>query len=335
LNENHLGVDGARAMQPGIRLHQTLLILALNGCRLGDDGISSIVDALVEGNNSTIKEVCLSNNGITSRGLPHMTRLLQHVPSATCIMFDSNPGMFDDVINSRLFFNTLRNTTVKDLSFKFCRLPGQAVVSLFQAAATNKKLQDLYVYDNEQLEGDDLTSLLEFIPKMENLLRLSINLDFTNPAVLSAFHLNTSIHYLFDENDEQIDDGRGPVADIGERNTRLFYASLLLDDDDDEPWGGVWANAMEQLTRDETGATAVYKIMQEQLVMWWTPTTTKPASTTTTNTAAAAVVTAAAVSTATSSSNAVVTVKRELTANDCPSVTNDNEEPKQKHPRLL
>lgn len=44
------------------------------------------------------------------------------------------------------------------------------------------------------------------------------------------------------------------------------------------PWGGVKANGIEQLTRDNTGATAAYKIMHQKLVMWWAPLTPPPAA---------------------------------------------------------
>jgi Ran GTPase-activating protein (RanGAP) involved in mRNA processing and transport len=40
-----LGVQGALALQPGIRANQNLKTLELNDCHLGDKGVAFIVDA--------------------------------------------------------------------------------------------------------------------------------------------------------------------------------------------------------------------------------------------------------------------------------------------------
>ena len=71
-----LGAQIARALQPGILGNQTLLQSSLRGYRLGDEGLSVIVDAIFEGN-TTISELGLNNSMITAAGLRHMTRLQQ------------------------------------------------------------------------------------------------------------------------------------------------------------------------------------------------------------------------------------------------------------------
>lgn len=43
---HRLGVEAARALQPGIRVNQTVGPLYVAYCDLGDDGISLIADAL-------------------------------------------------------------------------------------------------------------------------------------------------------------------------------------------------------------------------------------------------------------------------------------------------
>jgi hypothetical protein len=61
-----------------------LLLLSLHDCRLGDKGLSVIVDAILEVN-TTISELGFIGNGMTSGGLCHVTRLLQQRPSSALL----------------------------------------------------------------------------------------------------------------------------------------------------------------------------------------------------------------------------------------------------------
>jgi hypothetical protein len=45
-----LGVEGAIALQPAIRANQTVEKLVLHRCNLGNEGLSVIADAILEGN---------------------------------------------------------------------------------------------------------------------------------------------------------------------------------------------------------------------------------------------------------------------------------------------
>jgi hypothetical protein len=75
----------------------------------------------------------------------------------------------------------------------------ERTIALFQTAVVRKKLLGLCVYDSVRLNGVDLERLVEMIPTIRIIFTLSINLDFTDQAVLSAFRLNTSIEYLDSE----------------------------------------------------------------------------------------------------------------------------------------
>jgi Leucine Rich repeat len=292
-----LGVEGARAMQPGIRGNRTLQHLSLQDCKLGDEGVSVIVDAILEAN-TPISTLGLNGNSITARGLRHMTRLLQTQPSSAVvsIQLDNNPGMFNNEEATGLFLNALRNTKMMFLSLNFCRLSFQAFMALFETASMIKTLLVLHVYDHVRLKGADRERQLEHIPTLRNISLLAINLDFANQAVLAAFHLNTSIRRLYDDDvcrrernfyPRRIVDG--PVFEILKRNRRLRNARRLLRlfrittttaaaASIPPLLEGLWAKAIEQLTLDKTGATAVYEIMQEKLIEWCAPMATRPAA---------------------------------------------------------
>jgi Leucine Rich repeat len=61
----------------GLDVNRTLKVLDLGRCDLRDDGIRIIADALVVGKNTTMDVLCVHYNGISSNGLPHITRILQ------------------------------------------------------------------------------------------------------------------------------------------------------------------------------------------------------------------------------------------------------------------
>jgi hypothetical protein len=218
------------------------------------------------------------SSALTSNGLPHLTRLLERESwSKVNIYLKSNPGLFDNAENTSLFRSAVSHTTkLHYLQLSFCQLPGHAMISLFQAVSNSRSLRHLSVYDNVRLQGHDLERLLEIIPTMHYLFDLHVNLDFENESVLSSFHWNTSLWCLYSgSNMEEMMHGHVLFGTL-DRNRRLRDANELLQQEPRcmIPWGGIWAHGIEQLTHDNnTGATAVYKIMREKLVMWWAPPT--------------------------------------------------------------
>jgi Leucine Rich repeat len=97
LSGNALGENGARALAPGLAANNTLEILRLDYCQVGDDGIHAIVNSLVvvgvkrskwdvakkngKKDVSGLKVLTLHSNGFTSSALPDLTRLLNHKES--------------------------------------------------------------------------------------------------------------------------------------------------------------------------------------------------------------------------------------------------------------
>jgi hypothetical protein len=302
-NSNRLGVEGARALEPGLGANQTLQHFALTKCDLGDDGLSIIVDALAPRNHPIIL-IELSHNGFTStRGLPHVTRLIQLRP-LYFIHLDLNPGLFDNPDNVAPFLVALQQDShVRQLRVNFCRLPGSVVVALLQVLSRRAVSINLFVYDDDQVHGVDLDRLLEGIAGMRNVKELYINLDFRNERVLSALRRNASLcrmgvraagisHVVWEEITS------GPVFDIMTRNKFLSWANNLLASESSSltipmPRGN-WSNVIARLylvdnTRNNnnndhinnndnsrtrryeytTGATAVYTIMQNRLATWF------------------------------------------------------------------
>lgn len=267
-----LGPQGLSILSSGLQANETLKSLVLDDCELGDHGASLIANAIH--GSSNVEKLHLTNNGITSNGLPHVTRLLEH-DSLGFISIDQNPGLFDNEMNSSAFASGLsRIAKLKVLSAPSCQMPAHAVISLFMALTINTTLAELDVYDHTRLHGQDLERLLEMIPKLKAPSYLRINLDVTDTSVLSSLHWNTSILRLsVDEDGSVVTDG--PAFGIMHRNRRLSKASVLLKRESRggviPPWGGLWAKGIERLTDDPVGATAAYKILHEKLVMWWAP----------------------------------------------------------------
>jgi hypothetical protein len=111
--------------------------------------------------------------------------------------------------------------------------------------------------------------LLDIIPQMQHLNTLYVNLDFTSESVWSSLYRNSSILYLYSGEDGDIIT-TDAAANLLERNGRLLKADELLDSEfqGTTPLDGVWAKAIERLTIDDSGTTAVNNILREKLVVW-------------------------------------------------------------------
>lgn len=269
-----LGAQGARALQASLGTNQILQALLLRKCRLGDEGTAAIASALKE--NNTIQVLSLENNHITSNSLPHVARLLQH-ESLQLLILDQNPQLFSSNENMALFSNALScHNKLKILSMNLCQLPSHVLTALFFSAALDTtSLSELNAYDLDQIGGQTLEQLLKIIPMMSSLRRLHINLDFTNESVQSSFHRNTSITHLYTglNRDKIRHYNVKPLLRILKRNQKLHNANELLHDVPSQSNipKGIWVKGLQCLAHDNTGATAVYKIMRAKLVMWWAP----------------------------------------------------------------
>jgi hypothetical protein len=225
------------------------------------------------------------------------------------LRLNDNPGLFADPASSHAFCRALQNTrNLEWLHLNSCQLPGPVVLALFQlflvnhnnnnnasssntgSATITTSLRVLYVYDTVRLDDDDpdLEHLLRYvIPHMRHLRSLSVHWNFTHPAVCAAFQRNSCLRYLYNQQGEPlVTANTTPMSPIVlaslQRNRRLYAAQELLDRSQPRrvrcgmPYssggsglGGIWAQALARLGDDCTGATAVYKILQEKLATSW------------------------------------------------------------------
>lgn len=85
-----LDMEGVRALVPGLRV-TNLKGLALCDTRIGDDALGVLVDGLV--GNTKMDTLGLSDNGLTSKCLVHITKLLRSTRVQT-IYLDRNDFLF-------------------------------------------------------------------------------------------------------------------------------------------------------------------------------------------------------------------------------------------------
>jgi Leucine Rich repeat len=96
-----LGVDGARAFQPGLQVNRTLKQLILDHCELGNEGAHVIADALV--GNTTMELFDVTDYRITSKGLVNITRMIESTRLQTIDFAWRNYKVFDNEENSQHF----------------------------------------------------------------------------------------------------------------------------------------------------------------------------------------------------------------------------------------
>lgn len=175
-------------------------------------------------------------------------------PVFRSLQLENNSGLFDDEENKRRFLGDLRNSSVvTTFRLSFCQWPGDVLTTRFQAFADNSTLTQLYAYDRIQLDGTHLQRMLGFIAQTRNLLHLHVNLDFANESVLSSFHRNTSILFLYNsENGAPIDDHttcNDRAMGILHRNNRITISNQLLNSEPQRMIPlGLWAHGLARIT---------------------------------------------------------------------------------------
>jgi Leucine Rich repeat len=139
-------VEGVRALQPALYANHTLKELTLSCCRLGDEGIRLIADALA--GNSTINKLHICGNGIASVGLDDITRILE-MTQLKSIDFGVNTGMFNNESSTRRLGRVLsRHEFLRELRIAFCQLGDGGVRIIADALVGNTTMEALYIWSN-------------------------------------------------------------------------------------------------------------------------------------------------------------------------------------------
>jgi Leucine Rich repeat len=110
----------------GLGATQTLHALRISECRLGDDGIHLLANALVR--SSTLKVCEINKNGITPNGLPDITRMLEPPLQPEEIDMTVNEGVVDDTAATESFGTGIgMNWTLKRLGLSQCGMDNVGV----------------------------------------------------------------------------------------------------------------------------------------------------------------------------------------------------------------
>lgn len=326
-----LHVHGARQIKVGLAANRTVTTLKIiDGSLLGTDGVSLIVDALLESN--TVRHLELEGTAMGSTGVRHLARLLQRQQrqdnnnedsSSSCleiVSFARNNRLCRNEEATRLFTGALATCpTVKELNVDYCNLPNNAIVLLFQALAVNQVLETFHMgYNNgERLQGSALVAFLDALPRM-SLTNLYLYCDIRSPVFLAALHKNLSLCHFYRGFDRSDEITTGPVHTVMLRNRKYRMVRKLLRAEVRQTntttttttrtnttnnnvttmiplfkklWG--WTMIDCAKSNEMAGATAIYFALREKLPMWWSPTT---------NTTAAAAAAAASTTTDTTAS---------------------------------
>jgi hypothetical protein len=133
---NHLGVEGVRALQPALRVNRTLKRLTLGWCLLGDDGFRLVADALV--GNTTLDLLNVRSDNITSAGLGDITRMIELTQLQTIDLFWNNEGIFNNQDATQYFVSALqqKKSNVQELpGIEYCNFSGDNAINI--ATVTN------------------------------------------------------------------------------------------------------------------------------------------------------------------------------------------------------
>jgi Leucine Rich repeat len=281
----NLCMEGVRALQPGLRNNQTLKELNLFYCRIGDEGIRLIADALV--GNTIIEVLDISSNYLSSKSLPNITRIIE-TTHLRKIMLANDDGVFDDNAATLNFAHSLsRNQFLTLLRIFISSITSSTSRMIFQALESNTVLEEMHLgqFSNHQ---QCMAHLADSLPRMKGLKRLHLcwPLRPIQNEFLPALHKNTSLEEFPGPNTTKFPENGVLVMAINiilTRNRDMHRADLLLalQPRTGRPVAsksGIWCMTMAKIVgsgNDDSngedsravgypGASAVFKILQKR-----------------------------------------------------------------------
>ncbi|TDH68646.1 hypothetical protein CCR75_009077 [Bremia lactucae] len=193
-----LGEDGAAAVAELLMTNQTLTTVLLSRNTIGDQGIKDLVKGLRENTQTGIKELHLTEVGISGLGLDHLATLVE---SESCSLSTLQLS-FNALENATsLFFDALAtNKSLTKLQFMKCKLSDAHVKALASALKQNTSLIEIDLSDNE-LTQSACASLAYGLKDNKGLqiMRINNNKCQDEGAVLLADVLatnNSTLTYL-------------------------------------------------------------------------------------------------------------------------------------------
>jgi Ran GTPase-activating protein (RanGAP) involved in mRNA processing and transport len=255
LAHNAFGHDVAavRSIAEGVRRNTALQQLDLSGCRLADQGISVLANALAIRNDSLL-ELNLEYNCITSRGVQALV--------------DSSVGAIKTLTNLCLDFNLFKSEgaiiladalgrnampSLERIDLGRCGIDDDGFVALVSALVQNTSLQILNLRYNDFGERGYM-ALAESLPKIKGLQQINISTNggfpsTTLPFLLEGFRNNTSLVEITINLIGAPRDFRREIKVLGHRNrfTPLLKAS---DSTGTSPRLGIWSRALAKVATE-------------------------------------------------------------------------------------
>lgn len=271
---------GIRVILPALQTNRCLKDLNLWNCELGDEEFRLIADALF--GNTQLDILDVGSNQVSSNGLDHITRLLEFSQLKHIGITHCGESVFNDEDTVRRFTRVLsRHNFLTKLDLSTHDLRGPVLAMILQAFERTARLEELHLCYGQ----GDLHHLIEILPRMKGLKRLSVGdlfvLDSAGTTGLyrclasddfaSALDQNTYLEEIQGPEHSRNPDLEGFINPILARNRKLNRARALLTLQPRTGLpiaskSGIWCMAMARLSAPDTsggsGASAVFHILQ-------------------------------------------------------------------------
>jgi Ran GTPase-activating protein (RanGAP) involved in mRNA processing and transport len=248
-----ISVAAVRSIAEGVRINTTLQRLDLRGCRLDNQGISVLANALALRNASPL-ELNLGSNEITSVGVRALVDdNVELVKTLTKLCL--SPNRIGNEGATHLANAFLRDTMpcLRELDLILCGIYDDGFVALVSALEQNTSLQILDVKDNHFGERGH-EALAESLPHIKGLQQLYFTAragfrSTTMVLLLEGFRKNTSLVEVNIDGSGVSVEFLQEVKCLGQRNrfTPLLKAS---DPPDASPPLGIWSRALAKVATE-------------------------------------------------------------------------------------
>jgi Ran GTPase-activating protein (RanGAP) involved in mRNA processing and transport len=237
----------------GVRSNTTLQQLDLGACRLGDQGISLLANALAIRNDSPL-ELDLRHNEITSVGLHALVDdNVEALKTLTklCLLRNYVRSEGATILVDALGRNAMPN--LKQLDLGLCGIDDDGFVALVSALEQNTSLQILELPYNHFTERGYM-ALAESLPNIKGLQQINIAAyggfpSTTLPFLLEGFRKNTSLVEVTMNANDAPRDFRQEIIALGHRNR--FYPLLKASDPPGtSPRLGIWSRALAKVATE-------------------------------------------------------------------------------------
>jgi Leucine-rich repeat (LRR) protein len=240
-----------RSIAEGVRSNTTLQQLDLRYCRLDDQGISLLANALAI-RNASLLELDLTGNTITSvgvRALVHDNVEALKTLTKLCLSGNRIRSEGATILADALGINAI--PSLKGLDLRWCGIDDDGFVALVSALEQNESLQFLNLQGHHYGERGFM-ALAESLPNIKGLqqIDLSANESFqlTLPLLLEGFRNNTSLVKVATSGCA-LGEWSQEIKFLGHRNR---FTSLLkaFDSPGTSAWLGIWSRALAKVATE-------------------------------------------------------------------------------------